>query len=182
MNFENAIERMPTFVENSELINVIIETPKGSRNKYAYEPNTGLFTVDKVLPVGCTFPLDFGFVPGTLAGDGDPLDALMLSDEPSFPGCWMTARVLGVMQAEQSDKGAATERNDRLIVVSDVSREFADLRSIRDLKIYMLDELGNFFRNYHALLGNQFNVLGFRDVHVARETIIEAMQKVGMHI
>ena len=182
MNFENAIERLPTFVENSELINVIVETPKGSRNKYSYDPDVGLITVDKILPVGCTFPLDFGFVPGTLADDGDPLDVLVLSDEPCFPGCWITARILGVMQAEQSDKGAATQRNDRLIVVSDVSREFADLHTIRDLKIFMLDELGNFFRNYHAMLGNQFNVLGFRDVHIARETIMEAMQKVGLRI
>ena len=79
--------RLPTFAKDGELCNVIIETPKGSRNKFDYDPEVGLFRLGGVLPLGAVFPFDFGYVPGTLGEDGDPLDVLVLMDEPAFTDC-----------------------------------------------------------------------------------------------
>ncbi len=78
------------------LLNAIVETPKGNRNKFKYDPNIGIFKIDKVLPAGAVFPFDFGFVPSTLADDGDSLDVLVLADEPAFSGCLAPARLIGI--------------------------------------------------------------------------------------
>ena len=86
-------------------VEVVIETPAGSRNKYRYDEERGLFLLHKLLPLGTTFPFDFGFVPGTLAEDGDPVDVLVLSAEPLFQGCRVPVRLLGVIEAEQTEKG-----------------------------------------------------------------------------
>jgi hypothetical protein len=95
---------------------VIIETPKASRNKYSYDPEQGIFTLRKVLPEGMVFPYDFGFLPRTLASDGDPIDVLLLMDVPAFPGCLVPSRLIGVMEGVQLD-GKKKVRNDRLIAV-----------------------------------------------------------------
>ncbi len=102
---------LSAFCNDGELWNVVIETPKGSRNKFDYDPELGLFRLGGVLPLGAVFPFDFGFVPSTLGGDGDPLDVLTLMDEPAFTGCLVTVRLLGVIEAEQSE-GGETTRND----------------------------------------------------------------------
>jgi inorganic pyrophosphatase len=86
--------------QDSDLLVVVIETPKGSRNKYAYDPDEHIFELKRVLPAGMAFPYDFGFVPSTLGGDGDPLDVLVLMDEPAFPGCKLKCRVIGVIEEE----------------------------------------------------------------------------------
>src|SRR3954454_21727082 len=98
-------------------LTVIIETPKGSQNKYTYEPRLGAFILGGVLPAGAVFPFDFGFVPSTLAEDGDPLDVLVLMDGPAFTGCIVQCRPLGVIEAEQTEDGKKV-RNDRLIAVA----------------------------------------------------------------
>jgi inorganic pyrophosphatase len=82
--------RLPPFETGNAGLTVIIETPKGSRNKYAYDPKERIYGLRKVLPAGMAFPYDFGFVPSTIADDGDPLDVLVLMDEPAFPGCKLT--------------------------------------------------------------------------------------------
>jgi inorganic pyrophosphatase len=117
--------------QSSEL-NVIIETPKGSRNKFKYDQEMGLYKLDRVLPLGAVFPFDFGFIPGTLGGDGDPLDVLLLMDDPVFPGCLVPARVIGVMEAEQTEKGE-TARNDRLIAVACESPNHREINSLEQL-------------------------------------------------
>src|SRR5437868_13907131 len=91
-------------LDEDDQIIVVIETPKGSRNKYAFDPKERVFELKKVLPAGMAFPYDFGFVPSTIGGDGDPVDVLVLMDEPAFPGCKLTCRVIGVIQGEQGDK------------------------------------------------------------------------------
>ena len=95
---------------DKDLIVVIIETPKGSRNKYAYDVEEHIFELKKVLPAGMAFPYDFGFVPSTRGGDGDPLDVLVLMDEPAFAGCKLSCRVVGLIEGEQSD-GKRKERS-----------------------------------------------------------------------
>src|SRR3954463_9187396 len=114
---KKAIKRLPAFDSNMKCLNVVIETPKGSRVKYAYDPDAEMFELKKALPEGMMFPFNFGFIPGTKAEDGDPLDILILNQEPLIPGCLLKARLLGVLEAEQSEDGKTT-RNDRLIGVA----------------------------------------------------------------
>ena len=94
----------PIDADDKLTIQVIIETPKGSRNKYAFDPEQKIFQLMKVLPAGMAFPYDFGFIPSTLAEDGDPTDVLVLMDEPAFPGCLLKCRVVGVIEGEQGKK------------------------------------------------------------------------------
>jgi len=109
---------------------VIIETPHGSRNKYKYNEETGRMKFSKVLPEGMMFPYDFGFIPATKANDGDPLDVLVLSDEPMFPGCEIECRIVGVLKAMQRENGKEN-RNDRLIAVAEGSVLYAGFSSCR---------------------------------------------------
>src|ERR1700757_1726224 len=95
--------RLPPFASKDADLTVIIETPKGSRNKYAFDPKERIFALKKVLPAGMAFPYDFGFVPSPLGGDADPWDVLVLMDEPPFPGCKRTCRIIGVIEGEQGD-------------------------------------------------------------------------------
>ncbi|GAC1446370.1 MAG: hypothetical protein NVSMB56_04410 [Pyrinomonadaceae bacterium] len=88
----NNLETLPAFAPDSDDLHTIIETPKNCRNKYTYNAELNLFDLRKVLPAGAVFPFDFGFVPSTLGEDGDPLDVLVLMDEPAFPGCLVKAR------------------------------------------------------------------------------------------
>src|SRR5262249_49025257 len=99
---------------DDKTIQVVIETPQGSRNKYAFDGVGGFFTLKKVLPAGMAFPYDFGFVPSTLAEDGDPVDVLVLMDEPAFAGCVLECRVIGIIEGEQSE-GKTKTRNDRIV-------------------------------------------------------------------
>src|SRR5436305_10642632 len=85
------------------LVQVVIETPRGSRNKYKYDEERHLFRLNNVLPAGSSFPYDFGYIPGTKADDGDPLDVLVLMDQPAFTGCLIEARIIGVLEAEQTE-------------------------------------------------------------------------------
>src|SRR5687767_9047039 len=101
--------QLETYDDESDGLNVIAETPKGSRNKFKYDERYGCFKLGGVLPVGTSFPYDFGFIPSTLGGDGDPLDALILMDEPAFPGCLIVCRLIGVIEAQQTQEGK-TER------------------------------------------------------------------------
>ena len=95
-------------------LNVIIDTPKGSRNKFKYDPALGLFKLSHLLTAGMVFPYDFGYIPSTRGGDGDPLDVLVLMDEPVFVGCLVAARLIGVIEAEQTEQGKI-QNNDRQI-------------------------------------------------------------------
>src|SRR4051812_15075878 len=98
-------------------ISVTIETPRGSRNKFKYEPAKKVYSLSKILPEGMVFPYDFGFVPATKGDDGDPLDVLVLTDEPLFPGCVVECRLIGVIELTQEEAGKK-ERNDRLIAAA----------------------------------------------------------------
>jgi inorganic pyrophosphatase len=143
-----------------EGLNVIIETPKGSRNKFNYDPELRLFKLGGVLPSGAVFPFDFGFVPSTLGGDGDPLDVLVLMDAPAFTGCLINARLVGVVEAEQTERDGETTRNDRLIAVAEGSRLMRKVRSLSDVNESLLDEIEHFFVSYNQAKGKEFKPLG----------------------
>ena len=134
--------------DDKSTIQVVIETPKGCRNKYKFDPKLRSFTLSRVLPDGMVFPYDFGFVPSTMAEDGDPSDVLLLMDSSAFPGCVIESRLIGVIEGEQNEDGKK-ERNDRLIAVAKHSHTHSDLKNISDLNQKLLTELAEFFVNYH---------------------------------
>ena len=149
---------------------VIIETPKGYRNKYSYDPEQGIFTLRKVLPEGMVFPHDFGFLPRTLAPDGDPIDVLLMMDVPAFPGCLVPSRLIGVMEGEQLD-GKKKVRNDRLIAVAELSHAYKDWKKLKDLPDQFVKELEAFFVNYHGLEGKQYKLLGCKEAKIAMDLV-----------
>jgi len=160
--------------EHKKNINAIIETPKSSGNKYTFDPETSLFKLSKILPKGMIFPLHFGFIPGTKGQDGDPLDVLVLMDEPSYPGCWIECAIVGTIEAEQTEKGK-TIRNDRIIARAIESRQYEDVDSLGDLDDYLLEEIIDFFKNYNAQAGKKFTVLKNVNRHKTIEVIKESM-------
>jgi len=154
--------KLPPFSEDDDgqrVLHVIVETARGDRNKLAYDEKLGIFRLKKVLPEGMSFPFDFGFVPSTRGGDGDPLDALVLMDEPGITGCLIACRLIGVILGEQDDD-AKVERNDRLLAVAIPSHTHRDLKHIDDLNRSMLHQVEKFFVNYHAEYGETYRVLG----------------------
>jgi inorganic pyrophosphatase len=155
---------------NKQLLRVVIETPKGSRNKFAYDPEERMFELKKVLPAGMTFPYDFGFVPSTMAEDGDPIDVLVLMDEPAFAGCVLSCRAIGVIEGEQKSK-KGKERNDRIIAVEKDAHSFADLNTVEDLSKQFRRELEEFFVNYHRLTGKEYRLLGMKGPDQARKLV-----------
>jgi inorganic pyrophosphatase len=137
----------------------IIETPKGRRTKYDYNPKLGIFSLKSVLPDGQAFPLDFGFVPSTLCDDGDPLDVMVLADEPGLPGTHLDVRLIGVLNFEEVEDGKK-ERNDRLLAVAALSHLYANVHDVDDLEPNFIDNLKMFWANKAKQTGKQFKILG----------------------
>jgi inorganic pyrophosphatase len=165
----------PFDAEDKRFLQVVIETPKGSRNKFAFDPDDHIFKLKKVLPAGMAFPYDFGFVPSTKADDGDPVDVLVLMDEPAFPGCMLTCRPIGVIQGEQGDKKEKV-RNDRIVAVEQDAHSWADIKTIDDLGKEFCRELEKFFVNYHSLSGERYRVLGVKGPNQARKLVKSGMR------
>src|SRR5690349_1497104 len=134
----------PINPKDERILRVVIETPKGSRNKFAFNPDERIFELKKVLPAGMAFPYDFGFVPSTRADDGDPVDVLVLMDEPAFPGCALSCRPIGVIEGEQGDK-KKKKRNDRIVAVQEDAHSWADIKTMDDLGKEFCSELEEFF-------------------------------------
>jgi inorganic pyrophosphatase len=138
-------------------VHVIVDTPRGSRSKFKRDEQLGLFKLSHVLPAGLVFPFDFGFVPSTRGEDGDPIDAMLLVDEPGVVGCLVEARLIGVIEARQREPGERRwRRNDRLLAVALHSTVHAELRELRELPGKLLDELENFFVSSTRMQGKTF--------------------------
>jgi len=133
----------------------IVETPQSSRSKFDYDEETGLFRLAAVLPAGMAFPLSFGFVPGTKAEYGDPVDILVLSDEVLASGTLVEVRLLGAIDAEQTEEGK-TVRNDRLIGKIAKSHTWGDIQEVAQLGRAFADDLARFFETYNALRNRSF--------------------------
>ena len=159
-----------------ELLQVVIETPAGSRNKFAFDPDQSVFALKKVLPAGMVFPYDFGFLPQTLAPDGDPIDVLLLMDEPAYPGCIVASRLIGVIEGEQLD-GKKKVRNDRLVAVANANHMYANIRKLQDLPGKWVEELQVFFVNYHNLEGKKYELLGCKGADAAYTLIKKARKQ-----
>jgi len=137
----------------------IIETPKGCRNKFDYDPDSNLFELGGLLPEGMMFPFDFGFIPSTLGEDGDPLDIMVLMDAPAHVGCLMEVRIIGIIEAKQI-QGGKTETNDRLLGVAGHSYDHEDLKTINDVSETLLAQIEAFFVSYNKQRDKKFKVTG----------------------
>jgi inorganic pyrophosphatase len=172
---EHPLLRLPPRGDDGT-VHVVIETPRGSVHKLGFDAERGVFVLKKVLPVGMTFPFDFGFVPGTRAGDGDPLDVLVLLDGVTPPGVLVEARLVGAIEAEQREGDRPFERNDRLVAVGLLSRTFGHVRTLDQLPRELVDDVERFFVGYSTALGKDFRALGRADAARADALLDEAVQ------
>jgi inorganic pyrophosphatase len=153
-----SLNKLPPRDSESGRFNVVVDTPKGSRNKYKYDEKAQVWRLSKMLPLGASFPFDFGFIPSTKGEDGDPVDVLVLSEEAAFAGCVLPAVLIGILEAEQTEKGK-TVRNDRLIAVVETPHNSPPVRSLDELGEQRLAEIEHFFVAYNEMEGKEFKVL-----------------------
>lgn len=170
------LRNLKPFNRESGHLNVVIDTPKGSRNKYGFDFEINAYKLKTVLPHGTIFPFDFGSIPGTIAADGDPLDVLVLMDEPVFIGCLVEARLLGVIEAVQTEDGKS-ERNDRLLAVAAESHTNSGLKSLEKLDSKLLCEIEHFFISYNDARGKKFKPIGRKGPAAAKRLIKKQTKK-----
>lgn len=159
--------------EKDNIIDVVIETPKGSRNKYAYDKEVKAFRLTKLLPVGVMFPFDFGYIPHTKGEDGDPIDVLVMMEEAAYPGCVVECRLIGAIKAKQSEKEKMVQ-NDRLIAVSTLSQIYQDVNELAELNKNIVSQVESFFVYYNTLAGKEFKPMGYADAKEACSLIKNA--------
>lgn len=153
------LNELPARSADSGLFNVVVDTPRRSRSKYKFDEEHGIWRLIKNLPLGAVFPFNFGFIPSTRGEDGDPLDALVIGDEPAFVGCVLPVRLIGVIEAEQTER-RRTVRNDRLIGVVETPYNPAPFHFLDELGDQRLSEIEHFFISYNQIEGRIFRVLG----------------------
>ncbi|RMF23636.1 MAG: inorganic diphosphatase [Cyanobacteria bacterium J083] len=144
----------------SGLVNVLIEIPAGSKNKYEFDKDLNAFALDRVLFSSVQYPYDYGFIPNTLADDGDPLDGMVIMDQPTFPGCVIAARPIGML--EMIDGG---DRDEKLLCVPDSDPRYKKVKSLSDFAAHRLDEIAEFFKTYKNLEKKVTEILGWKDVN-----------------
>ncbi len=137
----------------------MVETPKNSNAKYNYDPGLGGLVLAKYLPLGFVFPYDFGFIPGTMGQDGDPLDVIVIAEQGSFPGSFLKCRVIGAIKAVQRERDGIIIENDRFLVVPENSKVFANLTRAVQLPDDILAELQYFFSCYSQIEGKDIEPL-----------------------
>ena len=181
--FQEAIRAVPPKRDDGS-VNVFVETPTGSRDKFDLNHETGLFEWSMQMPLGAAFPFSFGFVPNTLAEDGDPLDIILLVDGVMPQGVLVPARLIGVMAAKQDEDGDgdAETRNDRVVAVPTLANSFSNVDDIQDLRPKFYEELSAFFSRYNELIDRAFEAgkPGSReDAYAALDRAIEQAANKG---
>jgi inorganic pyrophosphatase len=151
MNFLEIPPRDP----DTGLVNVVVDTPRGSRNKYKVDEKLGVFKLSRILPAGHSFPFDFGSIPGTREADGDALDVMVLMEAPTFPGCLLQVRLIGVLTGRQTEK-EKTIRNDRLLAVPQTEVNKPKVRDIADVDPERIAQIEHFFVSYNLAHGRRF--------------------------
>jgi inorganic pyrophosphatase len=152
------LSRIPAQPE-AGLINVLIEIPAGSKNKYEFDKDMQAMILDRVLFASVQYPFDYGFVPNTLADDGDPLDGMVMMDQPTFPGCVIAARPIGML--EMIDGG---DRDEKILCVPAEDPRYQNVTSLDDIASHRLDEVAEFFRTYKNLEKKVTEILGWQNV------------------
>ncbi len=141
------------------VINVLIEIPGGSKNKYEFDKDMNAFALDRVLFASVKYPYDYGFVPNTLADDGDPLDGMVMMDEPTFPGCVIAARPIGMLI--MIDGG---DHDEKILCVPAEDPRYNEVKSIKDVAPHRLEEIAEFFRTYKNLEKKVTEIKDWKDV------------------
>lgn len=158
----------------NDRVHVVVECPRGSSVKVTYAPELGAMRLGRMLPAGVVFPHDFGFVPSTLAEDGDPLDGMVLGDVPSHPGVVAACRPVAVLEATQKESTGERVRNDRVLFVADGDFRREDVTDVRELPARLLEEIAAFFVAAVALEGKELQLLGWKGREVAEAAITRA--------
>lgn len=153
---------------------VVVEVPRGSNIKLKYDSELGVFTWSRPLALGISYPYDFGFVPQTLAGDGDAVDAVLFTGEASYPGVVVSARAIGALRVEQKRPGQPRKRNDRLLMVPVNAHRSGQLDDIAGVPQRVLDELEAFFSASLVLTGKTVRFGGWADAAEASQLIADA--------
>jgi inorganic pyrophosphatase len=152
------------------IINVLIEIPAGSKNKYEFDKDMNAMALDRVLSSSVQYPLDYGFIPNTLGNDGDPLDGMVMMDQPTFPGCVIAARPIGML--EMIDGG---DRDEKILCVPDKDPRYANYTSLKDVPKHRLDEIAEFFKTYKNLENKVTEILGWKDVDAVMPLVQECV-------
>lgn len=153
-------------------ISVFVEIPRGSRNKYEYDEEKKGIRLDRVLYSSVHYPTDYGFMPGTLAEDGDHLDVLVVVEEPTFPGCWLEARPIGTLKM-RDEKGI----DNKILAVPVGDRRFDGVVRLADLSPHWLREIENFFGTYKTLEGVMTDILGWEEAEFAWQIIRDSVER-----
>jgi inorganic pyrophosphatase len=156
----------------NDTVTAFIEIPRGSRNKYEYDEETRTFRLDRVLYSSVHYPADYGYIPGTLAGDGDPLDILVLTQEPTFPGCMIDACPIGGLDMED-EKG----KDFKVLAVPVGDPRYDHVRTLDAIGDHWLKEIETFFATYKILEPKQTEVLGWHTAIEARQVIEECRKR-----
>ena len=156
------------------LVNVLIEIPGGSKNKYEFDKDLNAFALDRVLYSSVQYPYDYGFIPNTLADDGDPLDGIVIMDQPTFPGCVITARPIGML--EMIDDG---DRDEKLLCVPEKDPRFKEVSSLQQIASHRLDEISEFFGTYKRLEKKETEILGWKDVDSVKALVEQCVKAAG---
>lgn len=153
------------------LVNVLIEIAGGSKNKYEFDKDLNAFALDRVLFASVKYPYDYGFIPNTLADDGDPLDGMVIMDESTFPGCIITARPIGML--EMIDGG---DRDEKILCVPEEDPRYSQVKSLQDIAPHRLDEIAEFFRTYKNLEKKVTEILGWKDVDAVKPLVEQCVK------
>lgn len=154
-----------------DVVYAVVEVPKGSRNKYEYSKSAGVIKLDRVLYSPLHYPGDYGFIPQSLYGDGDPLDVLIMMTEPTFPGCVIEVRPVGMLKL--LDRG---EHDDKILAVPSNDPQFSDFHDLGDLSRHFPQEVEHFFKVYKELEGKPVESQGWVGADEARKAITSAMK------
>lgn len=166
-----SIKSLPPYGKDG-VVHALIEIPTGSRNKYEYDPDLDIVALDRTLYGAVHFPTEYGFVPGTRASDGDPLDILVMVEDPTFPGCLLRVRLLGVLTID--DDGG---KEPKLLAVPVEEPRFATYDDIKDIPPHLLAEIENFFTIYTQLEGKKVKALGWQGAKQATKALDAAIMR-----
>jgi len=160
-------------LEFPEVINAVVEIPKGSRNKYEYDKENEAFNLDRVLYSSVVYPADYGFIPQSIYDDGDPMDIMVLMDQPTFPGCVIPSKPIGIMG--MIDSG---DKDYKILAVSVNDPRYKDINNISDIPSHILKEIKEFFKTYKNLEGKKVEVLSWEDAESAKK---EALRSINLY-
>jgi inorganic pyrophosphatase len=152
------------------ILNVLIEIPAGSKNKYEFDKDMNSMALDRVLSSSVQYPYDYGFIPNTLGNDGDPLDGMVIIDQPTFPGCVIATRPIGML--EMIDGG---DRDEKILCVPDKDPRYAHVTSLKDIPQHRLAEISEFFKTYKNLENKVTEILGWKDVDAVMPLVQECI-------